>query len=470
MKISLTALGRPKALLVLAGIALSLSFLSRIYWPASHGLDIAGYPIGRDFINNWAGPQIAFRGHVMTLYDLEAYPKAISRLFGHTLPFHNWSYPPFSLLLYWPLGQAPYFVALGTWTIGLFAAYAFVASRFVAPANRLAMVLALVCAPACLVNVVGGQNGFLTATLFLGAILALDRRPILAGMLIGLLTLKPQLGLVLPLALLSLRAWRTIASTLVTIIVLVAVSMAAFGLEPWRRYLFETSAYQLELLKQFHGFYTYMMCSVLSGARTLGVPFPVAALVQTFVALPVVLLSGLAVRWTADARQRAMILATAAPLVTPYAFNYDLTLVTVVVAWRLIEDNWANRLGRTTPYVFAWLTPVLLMPLNMRSIPIAPLALLALFACTIADVAGPGGVSARLRPQRLIAPAKALFVRWVPNACRREEMDCLLAEDHREIDPLLQEAYSAKDRGDSAPLEPLHVLLAEERTRFNASR
>jgi len=407
MKISLSMSLRPKALLILGGMAASLSFLSRIYWPAAHGLDKFGYPIGRDFINNWAGPKIAFGGHVMTLYDLNAYANAIGRLFGQPLPFHNWSYPPFLLLLYWPLGQMPYFVALGTWTISLFAAYAFVASRFVARANRLAMVLILVCAPACLVNMVGGQNGFLTATLFLGAILALDRRPILAGVLIGLLTIKPQLGLVLPLALLSLKAWRTIATTFVTIIVLVVVSTAVFGLEPWRRYLFETSAYQLELLKHFQGFYTYMMCSVLSGARTLGLPFQVAAFIQTFIAVPVVLLSGLAVRWTADPRQRAMILATAAPLITPYDFNYDLTLVTVVIAWRLIEEDMANRPGRTTLYFVAWLTPVLLMPLNARGIPIAPVALLALFARTIADVAGPGGVAARLRPQRLPTPVKA---------------------------------------------------------------
>jgi hypothetical protein len=88
----------------------------------------------------------------------------------------------------------------------------------------------------------------------------------------------------------------------------------------------------------------------------------------------------------------------------------------VVIAWRLIEDDMANRPGRTSLYFVAWLTPVLLMPLNMRAIPIAPLALLALFARTIADVAGPGGVSARLRPQRLLAPAKAWFGRWVPNA------------------------------------------------------
>jgi hypothetical protein len=51
-----------------------------------------------------------------------------------------------------------------------------------------------------------------------------------------------------------------------------------------------------------------------------------------------------------------------------------------------------------------------------------------------------------------------------------DQIDCMLAEDHDEINALLKEAYDAKERGDSAPLEPLHVLLAEERTRFSASR
>jgi len=394
----LKALGRPKALLILAAMAFSVLVLARIYWPAANGLDVFGYPIGRDFINTWAGPQIALSGHVSTLYTFDDYVKAISRLFGQTVPFHNWSYPPFSLLLYWPLGQMPYFAALATWTIGLFAAYAFVGSRFVAKTHRIAMVLALACAPASLINVAGGQNGFLTATLFLGAILALDRRPLLAGVMIGLLTLKPQLGLVLPLALVALGAWRSIAATVVTVIVLVGVSTAVFGLEPWRQYLFATSAYQLELLKVFHGFYTYMMCSVLSAARMVGVPFPVAALLQTLVSVPVALLAGLAVRWTPDVRRRAMILATAAPLVTPYAFNYDLTMMSVVIAWRVIEGDLSNRVGLNSLYGLAWITPVLLMPLSLRGIPIAPLVLFALFAWTIVDVMRSRYISARRWP------------------------------------------------------------------------
>ncbi len=401
MKTGLTTLGRAKALLILLTLAFSLAVLSRMYWPASKGLDVFGYPIGRDFINSWAAPQIAFSGHLASLYNFDSYVAAISRLFGQALPFHNWSYPPFALLLYWPLGQMPYFVALAAWTISLFAAYAFVASRFVAKPHRIAMGLALACAPATVINIVGGQNGFLTASLFLGAILALERRPLLAGVMIGLLTLKPQLGLVLPLALLMLGAWRAIAAAVVTVIVLVGVSMAVFGLEPWRQYLFATSAYQLDLLKVFHGSYTYMICSVLSAARMVGVPFSIAAAIQTLISVPVALVAGVAVRWTPDARQRAMILATAAQLVTPYAFNYDLTLISVVVAWRLIEADLSHQAGRNSLYCLAWITPILLMPLNLRGVPIAPPVLLGLFACAIADVARSQDTAGHLWPSQM---------------------------------------------------------------------
>ncbi len=50
------------------------------------------------------------------------------------------------------------------------------------------------------------------------------------------------------------------------------------------------------------------------------------------------------------------------------------------------------------------------------------------------------------------------------------EMDFLLAEDHDGINVPLEDAYDAKARGESAPLEPLHILLAEDRARFLASQ
>ena len=55
------------------------------------------------------------------------------------------------------------------------------------------------------VNVGHGQNGFLTAALLGGALHWLDRRPWLAGVLIGCLAYKPQFGVLIPVALLAGR-------------------------------------------------------------------------------------------------------------------------------------------------------------------------------------------------------------------------------------------------------------------------
>ena len=367
-------------------IGLCGSLLWPIYRPASRGLDVLGYQIGHDFINVWAGPRLAFTGKIAQLFNLDAYAAAISHLFGQPIPFHNWSYPPFALIAFWPIAQLPYFWALAVWSAGLFALYSWAACALVPADKRLLMTLALACSPACIVNLVGGQNGFLSAALFLGGVLLCDRRPLLAGFLFGLLTFKPQLGLVLPLALLALGAWRAIFSAVLTAVLLAAVSIAVFGLGPWQHYLGDTSAYQLSLLKVFRGFYTYMMASPLAGARIFGASFPVAATLQAAVSLPVVLLAGWAVRWSKDPARRAFILASAAPLITPYVFNYDLTALTVTILWRLSVDPPPACSLKEVGLRLAWLTPVWLMQWNMLKIGIAPLILLVVFLTAVWEV------------------------------------------------------------------------------------
>ena len=372
--------------LVLASVLMCGLVMAPFYRPIGHGLDASHYQIGRDFINNWAGPQIAWRGDLATLFDLKTYVDAISALFGQPLPFHNWGYPPFTLVLFWPLGRLPYFWALGAWTVLFFGLYAMVGTRLVGANKRWAMVVMLALAPACIINAVGGQNGFLTAWLLVGGVLWLEDRPILAGVLFGLLTLKPQLGLALPLALLALRSWRTILSACVTVVLLVGASLLAFGLEPWRRFLTETSAYQLQLLKVFHGFYTFMMVSNLAEMRTWRMPYEAAWAVQLIIATPVLIASAWAVTKTRDNGRRAFVLAAATPLITPYAFNYDLTALTLCLTARLLQPPQAtpNRLL----LMVAWLMPIWLMVSNAAGVGRAPLSLVPTFLVAVGEAAG----------------------------------------------------------------------------------
>jgi len=375
-----------RLLYVAASLLLVLPLAFAFYWPAGHGLDVTGHPIGRDFINVWSGPQVAFGGRISTLFDLRGYHAAIGDLFGQPLPFHNWGYPLFVLPAFWPLAQLPYFVALAVWTFGLFAVFAAVTVFELPQADRWPAVVVLALAPACLINEIGGQNGFLSGALLLGGILSLDRRPLLAGVLFGLLTYKPHLGFVVPFVLLALGAWRTIAAATITAALLYGLSALVFGIEPWRQYFEITGAFQWDLLRRFQGFYVHMMISGVSALRLMKVPFEVAMAVQIGLALLVLALTCWAVRQTADPCRRAFVVACAAPLVTPYAFNYDLTVVAAALVWVLFGRlPW--RAGGTLVYLIAWLTPLGVMYFSFIGIGFAPLAILALFIFAVAEAA-----------------------------------------------------------------------------------
>jgi hypothetical protein len=384
-------------------VLLLCPWVVQFYWPAGGGLDVTGHQIGRDFINVWSGPQLAFGGKLFTLFDLKAYHAAIGTLFGQPLPFHNWGYPLFTLPAFWPLAQLPYFVALAVWTIGLFAVFATVTLSQVERPYRPFALLALAVAPACLINTIGGQNGFLTAALLIGGVLAIDRRPVLAGIAFGLLTFKPHLGLVLPFVLLALGAWRVIGIATATTGLLVVGSVALFGIEPWRQYLEVAGAYQTLLLERFAGFYTSMMVSGVAAARTFGVSYPVALLVQAALSVGVLATGTWAVTRTADARQRAFVVVAAAPLVTPYAFNYDLTALAAVLVWRLCQPFPTDALRGLT-LLLAWIVPALCMYLNIEGVALAPVVLLAAFAWSVAEACGAtSGAERQPLPQPLPA-------------------------------------------------------------------
>lgn len=381
-------LSRDRLLLLVASLALMVPVL-RFYWPAGEGLDVVGYPLGRDFINVWSGPQVAFGDKVSALFDLRGYHEAIGRLFGTPLPFHNWGYPLFTLPVFWSLAQLPYFWALAVWTVGLFAIFAAIVLGEVETDRRRQALLLLIFTPACLINLVGGQNGFLSAALFLGGVLNIDRRPILAGMLIGLLTFKPHLGIVLPFTLVALGAWRVIASAAVTALVLVAMSTAIFGVDAWRDYFAVVGPYQTLLLQNFEGFYTNMMVSVLASARKMGVSYPVALGIQVIISLCVIAVAAWAVRRIADPCARAFLLVTATLLATPYAFNYDMTALGAVLVWVMV-GRLPHRAEAGPAYILAWLAPPATMMLALFESNLGPLITLfvlsSMFAVAVLDV------------------------------------------------------------------------------------
>ena len=171
-------------------------------------LDPAGRPLGDDFVNYWAGAFLAWHGRAAEVYDWPAYDAFQESIVGAGLDPYLYSYPPILLILTAPFAALPYLPGLATWLIASW--FAFYRALRLAMPGRDGLLLALA-APAVFVNAYGGQNGTWTAAFFGGGLCLIERRPFVAGVLFGLMTYKPQLGLLIPVALLAGRAWWTIA-------------------------------------------------------------------------------------------------------------------------------------------------------------------------------------------------------------------------------------------------------------------
>jgi hypothetical protein len=155
------------------------------------------------------------------------------------------------------------------------------------------------------------------------------------------LTVKPQLGLLLPLLLVLDRNWSVFTWSSVFTALLVALSAAVFGVESWRAYLGETAAYQRFVMMDGDGIFPFMMPTVFGSVRAFnffssmhGVPLTsdVALLVQA----PVTAAALAVVVWLLyrerDPLRRAFVVTCGTFLITPYAFNYDMGALCVCAA------------------------------------------------------------------------------------------------------------------------------------------
>jgi len=122
---------------------------------------------------------------------------------GHFAPFY---YPPPFLLLILTFGLLSFFPAFVAFDGLSSAAYLLVCIRLL-PRGR----WAIAANPAAAITLMNGQSSGIVTALFLGRVPVLERKPFLAGLLFGALVIKPQFGLLLPLAFIAGRQWRAFA-------------------------------------------------------------------------------------------------------------------------------------------------------------------------------------------------------------------------------------------------------------------
>lgn len=327
------------------------------YWilKLNRGVDSNGIPLGSDFITFWGASHLALSGKAVAAYD----PQLILPAEQAAIPWvrfkaiQSWQYPPTFLLLVLPLALLPYFTSLLLFLGTTFAALA-MALRRVLPQR--AVLLPLLAFPGVFVNAGSGQNGFLTAALIAGALALLDTRPLLAGLLIGALTIKPQLGLLLPLALLCGRYWRVLACAALAAAAFLALSLAVLGpgtLQAFAARLPVTAQWLVQGNLPLR-----LMPSFYALTRLLGAPIIAAEIIQAASAL----FAAGAVAWIwlrcADCSLRAAGLIAGTLLASPYLYDYDLVWLAPALAWCVeygLRRGWRPR--ERELLVAVWLLP-----------------------------------------------------------------------------------------------------------------
>lgn len=316
-------------------IGFALVFGQLIYLAASllQGSWLVG-GVPNDFVDVWAAGQLALQGNPAAVYDWPTHKAMEVIALGHPFEgYFGWHYPPTYLPVAVLLAKLPYVWAQMLFLFFTFTAYIFCVRRIIG--DNFAILLAAAF-PAVLANVIAGQNGFLSAALVGGTLLTLNARPVLAGVLLGLLTYKPHLGFLFPVVLAASGHWRTFVTAGVVAVLMALVSWAAFGSETWAAF-FPSIGHTSQAFLD-NGWADFAKLQTAFGlVRTLGGPEPLAWTVQAALALGAA--GAVAVLWRSHAADelKAAALATGALLATPYLYTYDLVVLAVPLAflWRL---------------------------------------------------------------------------------------------------------------------------------------
>lgn len=370
-RISLPPFGR----IFLLGLApaLALLYLAFDSGPFLSETLSRGQTIGRDFAVFWSASVLLWQGQALKLFDPATYQPALEQIMGFDLVgFMPFPYPPHSLLFVAPLALFPYLVALAIWLGATFCLVLAVLWRRIN--YRWVMAIGLALSPASIVNISAGQNGFLSAALLCGGLLLLERRPILAGILFGLLSYKPQLGLLIPVLLSTAGHWRVFWVATVTVITMIVASGILLGPEAWEFFLTKTGPQQLVATQFGSGRFQLMMPTYFMAGRLLGLELWQSWAAQILSAVVTLAASVWAFRQKAPHNLKAAVAMVAVFLVSPYVLTYDMMIVCVaiLVAGQYFSPSRKERLI----FHLAWLLPVVtLPPLH----PLSPVIMTALF-------------------------------------------------------------------------------------------
>jgi alpha-1,2-mannosyltransferase len=322
--------------------------------------------VSGDFVSFWTAGLLALQHHAADAYrEVPHYFAQLALDKDPSRAYLAFFYPPYFLLLCAVFASLPYLPALCLWLAGTCACYA-AALRAMVPRDlpeREPIWLLLLGYPAVMLNIGFGQNGFLSAALFGAAAALLDRWPTLAGVCLGCLSYKPQLGIVVPLALVVAKRWRCFAAAAVTVLALAAVATLVFGSDIWPAFLADSTEAKRNWMEGYNPPYLRYWITVFGAVRLHGGSLPLAYALQATVSVSAVLLLVVSLRrrpsGVRSGRAEIAAIAACVPFCSPFLLEYDLVILAVPMVW-LLSEGMQNgfRRGEGAALVAAYLTPV----------------------------------------------------------------------------------------------------------------
>jgi arabinofuranan 3-O-arabinosyltransferase len=332
-----------------------------------------------DFAYHWVSGVLAGSGDRALVYDFSIFSATRAALGGGDAcmapVLNQFVYPPTILFFTYPLGLLPYITGFAAWMVVTLLLY-LVAIYLIVP-RPIAILVALSPFPVFF-NIFLGQNGFLLAGLMGLSLVLMERRPRLSGLLLGLLTFKPQIGILFPFALVVSRKWRVIVSAAATSVVLIVTSAVIFGYQGWLSFIRAlvdrgpTLSPISEISMRLESVYGFLWSA--------GINPPIAWALQSAVAGSVA-----AVVWWIWASPlphslKAAALCGAAPMATPYVHGHDLCILAIAGAF-LVKDGLTRGFlpGDRLIMLFSWIA----IFLGFRDFSIGWIPCLALLALVV---------------------------------------------------------------------------------------
>lgn len=323
----------PRALLIgcLVLCAINVALLQNgftAHWWIS---DENGLGIPTDFVNVWSAGRLVLDGHPALAYDWDIQKQVQVAVLGQNYDGNfAWHYPPPFLFVAGMLAQFPYAVAYVGWAAASFLPYLAAMRAIVGRSFGFLLAAAF---PVVFTNTLVGQNGFLTASLIGGTLVLMQKRPVLSGICLGLLSYKPQYGLLFPLVLIAAAQWRVFFTAGVIAVLLAALSWFAFGTESWQAFVHWMPMFDKAFLVEGRAPWGKIQ-SIFALTRYFGGPETLAWVLQWIMSGAVAIL--LVLLWrgrNVPYLLKAAALAVGTLLVTPYLFLYDEMVLAIAVAF-----------------------------------------------------------------------------------------------------------------------------------------